>query len=248
MSKVFQSVVMILTIGILLTALNAGGVAGCGGGSSDSSDSGTSSDATKAATSTTLGASDESSDSGASGAAGLVVQALRVNQSAALKAATVTIPETTEAVSFPCGSGSATGSVTVSGSVTTDDVTGELTNLTIDLSQEFTFSGCTPEDIASTTDVDESDYTFDGTITGDGSLSGSGDSISFNFGADGSMTVSGACSGTLDFGMTVSGSGTLDSLDCTGSGSVQGTVCGETVDCTVSGDCENPTISGTGCE
>lgn len=211
-------------------------LAGCGGAGTSTTTSG--GNATRGATSSALSAANSSANTGTSNAA-LVVQALR----AGVKAATVTIPEMTTDVSFACNSGSADVSVTISGTVTTNDATGELTSMDIDMSNTMTFNTCAPEDIASTSDIDESDYALDGTLTGTGSIGATSGTVSFSMTMDGPLTISGTCTGTLTFDMSVSGSGTATSLDCTGSGSVTGTVCDEAVSCTVSGDCENPTVN-----
>lgn len=247
MKREIRSLIYVLALGASMTALSWGGAAGCGSssGGGGSSDSGTSGDATKGATSAALGASNSGADSGAD-SAGLVVQALRV-QALKVKEAVVNIPETTEEFSFSCGSGAMNGSTTIGGTVETDDVTNELIGLDIDFDMTADFDACTPEDIASTTDVDESDYTLDGTATGAGSFSVSGEDVVFSMTVDGDFTMTGACTGSLTFDMTVSGDGSLDSLSCEGSGSVTGTVCDSAINCTISGDCDNPTISGTGC-
>lgn len=251
MDKRFRPVGFILALGMGLIAFNLGGCGGDSGGGTTTP--GTSGNATRGATSTALSAGDTGANSGGSSAASLAVQALTASRLAALKSATVDIPEETASFSVDCSSGSVSGAVTISGSATFDDDTMEVTALDIDMNMITAFDSCTPEDIESTTDVTESDYTLDGTLTGTGSISADEDSASFQVAMDGNLGISGTCTGTLTFDASISGSITENSESCSGSGTVSGTMtCPNdgttTVNCTLSGDCDDPQLSGTGCE
>ncbi len=212
-------------------------LAGCGssGGTSTTTSGGS---ATRGATSSALTAGSGSASSGATGAQTLVVQALQAQMKSTIT--TVPINESFTA-DFDCASGTGSGAGTIAGTVTVDSETNDFT-LEISIVNTTTFTGCAPADIASTTDVDESDYTLDGTMQGDGTLGGDSDAITFDFPMNGTLEIGGACSGSLTFLMSVSGTSTADDITCTGSGSVLGTVCDEDVACTISGSCENPTV------
>lgn len=242
MRRKVASIASILILGPALIAINLGGMAGCGSSVEGGSNSETSIDASKGATSAALSASSGTAAAG-SDTAGLVVEALTTSPLAALKDATTIIPETTVPATIPCDAGSATASGTISGSVTTDDTSHEVTSLNIILGTSIDFDNCTPADIASTTDVDESNYTLDGTVTGGGTITGTPSSLSIDFVVGGTLTISGACSGTLALNATLSCTGSPDSLDCEATGSVTGTACGTAINCAVTGNSDNPTLS-----
>lgn len=157
-----------------------------------------------------------------------------------------------------CGaSGSASFSGSVTGNVTVDDATNQPTAVDIDLSMTGTMPDCAEADDPSTSGFDESKIVLNGDITGGGTFSLSGANLNMTMSINGTIKISGdACpdGGKLTMVFTSSGTapmpeeGEEPKFDCTTEGSFVGTTCGTPVDCTVSGNCDDPTISGTGCK
>lgn len=237
-------------VGLLVLGVHFGGSAGCGGGSGvRGATAGTSTDAGLAATSAVLSALSSASGAATSGGAAtsLTVQALQLSLdqiSEGLGAVTTAIPSDTISASFSCVTGSTDISATFSGSFTQDDTTLEVTSITLNLSESTTFNSCAPSDI-STTSTDESTYTFDGTLTGTGTIAVDQNTFSFTTSNIGTVTISNTCNGSLTFNLTASGSGSVSNISgfsCSASGTVTGTACGVSLTCEVGGDCDNPSL------
>ncbi len=219
---------------------------GCGSGTTTSTSVAT----TRGVTAAALSATSSSAASGAGNISGLVVQALTLTQPEVLKEAVTQIPDKTSTTKLSCKSGGGTTSSTIGGTVTTES--SKITDIMINLTNTVTYNDCTPNDIATTTDVNESDYTIAGSLNGTGTFTGTQTAFAFEVTETGTLTVSGKCTGSLAFNnFKVSGSGNIsnntDSLSCTPTGSITGTVCSMSVTCTLGGTCDNPTLSGANC-
>lgn len=220
-------------------------ISACGSGGGGGGTSGTSASTTRGATNVALTAADTTTDSAASDASNLVVKNFTQQALGALESKELAIPAETSTDTFSCSSGSGTITTTISGDV--EGSGGQITSLNLDLLTSTMFTNCVPQNIAAT-DVDESQYTMNGTITGTGVVTASAAGvISFNLAQDGMLTISGACPAELTFDMTATGDGTAQTLDCDVSGTVTGTACGQAVSCTIGGTCASPTVSGTNC-
>lgn len=243
--KTIQRTSKITGVGLWLLLICLNGV-GCGGGPDPvTSNSGK---ATKAAVGSSLNLDEETSKKTGAGSSRLVLQPLGL-QLAALQAAVTTtgsIGPLTETVSLPCKTGTATGTVTGGGTFTADS-SGNLSNLDLTVDSSMTFNGCSPPDLPTTTDVNEADYVFSGTLSGPGTITGSAREISYVSKMVGTLEMTKTCNGTLTFDVKVSGSGPPSSPSCAGSGTVIGIVCDTQVSCRISGDCGNIGLRGTGC-
>lgn len=158
----------------------------------------------------------------------------------------------------PCetGSGSMSGSVTGTIEGETDDYDNfTITAADMQMTMTGIMTDCAFED-NSETEFDESSLTMSGEIEGSGALSGDVSGIQMSMEMDGAITFEAdGCDGGGSLTMAMNGGGEADypdegeepNFDCTVTGSVSGTACGTTIDCTISGDCDNPTQTGTGC-
>lgn len=166
------------------------------------------------------------------------------------------IPQVPISYTYNCtGSGDVDWTGTLDIDVTMDGE--DLQALAFDFILGGVFDGCSVED-DTTTDFDESDVVLDGDIDSVTNFDMAfGSTMTLTIGIGGEFTVSGVCDagGTLilDLDATVSGNAPanaaaaadfdFNTLNCEISGSVTGTVCDETVDATVDGDCYAPTIA-----
>jgi hypothetical protein len=157
-----------------------------------------------------------------------------------------------------CATGTGNMSGTVTGTIEGD--VDEYQNFIITAANmEMTMTGimtdCAPQDIAET-EFDESSIALTGEMSGSGTLSGDISGIEMGMGMDGTMEFEAdGCQGGGSLTIAMDGEGLADypdegeepAFDCTITGSITGTACGIAIDCTLSGDCDNPTQSGTGC-
>jgi hypothetical protein len=168
------------------------------------------------------------------------------------------LPQTAIDYTYDC---TGAGTVDWSGTLDIDYVSDgpNLESIGFDFVLDGEFNGCSVEDDTTTTDFDESDVVLDGNIDSSTNFDMTfGGSMSLTITMEGTFTISGVCDEggtlTLDLGATVTGDVPSDpsamaGLDwndfgCELTGTVTGTVCGETVDVTATGDCTAPTIEG----
>lgn len=228
-------------------------LASCGG-STGSTRAATSGDATSEASDVAL-----ESASGAMGqAAGTGLSASGATSAAltAAKNASFPVNESFEEMA-PCASGSGSLGGSVKGTVTADDKTGQISAVDIDVTMTGTMTDCAVADDSST-DFDESDITISGTFDGTGSVTLVSGQLSMDMSMSADMTLGGsACVGGGSMMMSFTGTATAPVPDQEGqepefsgtvNGTVSGTACGTTINCTISGDFDNPTVSGTGCQ
>lgn len=157
----------------------------------------------------------------------------------------------------PCesGSGSMTGEVTGTIEGDTENDMFVITAADMEMTMTGIMDDCVFAD-NSETDFDESSITMSGEIEGSGALSGDVSGIDMSMSMDGTMTFEAdGCDGGGSLTMSMDGEGSSDypdegeepDFDCTVTGSITGTACGTTISCTISGDCDDPTQTGTGC-
>ena len=175
-------------------------------------------------------------------------------------ALTTTIPTEILQLDLPCRSGTLRMNGTFSGTITQDDITRQMTAMNLNLLDTLTFNNCQPNDVTGTTSVDESQFSITGSTTGTANLQGtrSGSTTNLTIGAtgSGSLTLTPVAGSTCSSGGTVNIQSNISATyntstrsgTCTiNSASMTGTVCGQAINCTVSGICGTPVLSGTGC-
>lgn len=159
--------------------------------------------------------------------------------------------------SFSCTSGSGTTSTSVSGHVGYNDNTGEIESLDLSFSIKEELNECAEADDQDTADFDESKLTVGGSMIAD---------VRMEYPINGKIALSAKITGDVNMGGSVcpeEGMLTMD-ITCNAeaiapegdkdpdfsgamSGTIKGNICGEEVDCSLSGDCDNPQFTGTGC-